>query len=438
MQLDSRLAFMSNDIGREMYGWATNLFPINRSLTGNGVRETLEYLKSQVPELVIHQVASGTSAFDWAVPDEWTINEAYIDDENGQRVLSLVDNNLHVLGYSTPVDKVVTREELDDYLYSLPDQPNAIPYVTSYYERKFGFCMTQEQRDSLSQGPFHIFIDSRIEPGFMNYGEVYIPGASEKEVLFSTYICHPSMANNELSGPVVALALAKHLSTRNDLRYSYRFVFTVETIGSIYYISKHLKELQANVVAGWVLTCMGDDRTYSFIPSRHGNTLTDRVSRKVLRELNSDFTEYTWLDRGSDERQFCSPGVDLPVASIMRSKYEEYPEYHTSLDNLDVISPNGLQGSYNALERAIQILESNNKWKILTKCEPQLGKRGLYPNTSTKNAIDLIRNQMNVISYLDGENDVIEISEKCKIDYRETLKIIEMLNHANLVERISS
>jgi aminopeptidase-like protein len=438
MQLDSRLAFMSNDIGREMYGWATNLFPINRSLTGNGVRETLEYLKSQVPELVIHQVASGTSAFDWVVPDEWTINEAYIDDENGQRVLSLVDNNLHVLGYSTPVDKVVTREELDDYLYSLPDQPKAIPYVTSYYERKFGFCMTQEQRDSLSQGPFHIFIDSRIEPGFMNYGEVYIPGASEKEVLFSTYICHPSMANNELSGPVVALALAKHLSTRNDLRYSYRFVFTVETIGSIYYISKHLKELQANVVAGWVLTCMGDDRTYSFIPSRHGNTLTDRVSRKVLRELNSDFTEYTWLDRGSDERQFCSPGVDLPVASIMRSKYEEYPEYHTSLDNLDVISPNGLQGSYNALERAIQILESNNKWKILTKCEPQLGKRGLYPNTSTKNAIDLIRNQMNVISYLDGENDVIEISEKCKIDYRETLKIIEMLNHANLVERISS
>jgi len=438
MQLDSRLAFMSNEIGREMYDWATILFPVNRSLTGIGVRETLEYLKSQVPELVIHQVASGTSAFDWVVPDEWTINEGYIDDENGQRVLSLVDNNLHVLGYSTPVDKVVTREELDNYLYSLPDQPNAIPYVTSYYERKFGFCMTQEQRDSLSQGPFHILIDSRIEPGFMNYGEVFIPGASEKEVLFSTYICHPSMANNELSGPVVALALAKHLSTRNDLRYSYRFIFTVETIGSIYFISKHLKELQANVVAGWVLTCMGDDRTYSFIPSRHGNTLTDRVSRKVLRDLKSDFTEYTWLDRGSDERQFCSPGVDLPIASIMRSKYEEYPEYHTSLDNLDVISPNGLQGSYNALERAIQILETNNKWKVLTKCEPQLGKRGLYPNTSTKNAIDLIRNQMNVISYLDGENDVIEISEKCKLDYRETLKIIEILNGANLIERISS
>jgi len=433
--MGSGMVVMNNDIGHEMYNWAKHLFPINRSLTGPGVRETLNFLKSHLPELMIHEVASGSRAFDWTVPDEWTISEGYIDDENGQRVLSLAENNLHIMGYSTPIDKVVSREELEQYLYSLPDQPNAIPYVTSYYERKFGFCITHEQRESLSQGPFHIVIDSKIESGYMNYGELVIPGTSAEEVIFSTYICHPSMANNELSGPVIALALAKYLTSMKNLRYTYKFIFTVETIGSIYYISKHLNELRANVVAGWVLTCMGDDRIYSFLPSRHGNTLSDRISRKVLRDIEPEFIEYTWLDRGSDERQYCAPGVDLPVASIMRSKYEEYPEYHTSLDDMNVISPEGLQGSYNALESAIQILESNHKWKVLTICEPQLGKRGLYPNTSTKTAIDLIRNQMNVMSFLDGQTDLIDVSEKCNLDYASTLQIVETLYCANLIEK---
>ncbi len=420
-----------------MHDWARQLFPINRSLTGEGVRETLRFIKGLVPELQVFEVPTGTHAFDWVVPKEWSIRDAWIADANGKKIIDFRENNLHCMGYSAPIDKIVTREELELYLYSLPNQPNAIPYVTSYYKENSGFCLTQTQRDSLGIGPFHIFIDSQLFDGHLSYGELLIPGESPESILFSTYICHPSLANNELSGPVVALALAKYVKSLKNKRYSYRFLFTVETIGSIYYISKHLEELKKNLVCGWVLTCIGDDRNYSYVPTRNGNTLTDNISRRVLKDLVEKYVEYSWLDRGSDERQYNSPGVNLPVGSLMRTKYGEYPEYHTSLDTLDVISPEGLAGGLSMLVQAVNILETNDTYRVNVECEPQLGKRGMYPNTSTKSSGAQVRNLMNVISFLDGELDLLGISEICGISYNEVVSIINKLGDVGLVEKVS-
>lgn len=414
----------------------SELFPYNRSLTGTGVRKTLEYIKDLLPELEIFEVPSGTNAFDWTVPKEWTINDAWIADLSGNKLIDFKNNNLHVMGYATPIDRIVTRDELEAHLYSLADQPDAIPYITSYYKENYGFCLTQTQRDSLGDGPFHIFIDSRLFNGNMTYAELFIPGETQDEIFFSTYVCHPSMANNELSGPVVATALAKHIQSLEVRRYSYRFLFTVENIGATYYVSKNLTRMQSNIKAGWVLTCMGDNRTYSYVPSRVGNSLTDSISRRVLQDLGEEFKEYSWLDGGSDERRYNSPGVELPIGSLMRSMYGEYPEYHTSLDNLEVVSPAGLNGGLIMLQNAVRILETNFHLRINTLCEPQLGKRGLYPNTSTKSSGAEVRNLMNVISFLDGNLDLLEIAEKCQVSYGEVLSIVERLKFAGLLDRI--
>ena len=419
-----------------MYQWAAKLFPLNRSLTGNGVRLTLEFIKNELPKLQIYEVPSGTKAFDWTVPKEWSISAGWIADLNGRKLVDFESNNLHVMGYSTPIDKVVTRDELEVHLHSLPDQPDAIPYITSYYKENFGFCLTEIQRKSMGEGPFHIYIDSQLFDGNMTYAELFIPGETEEEILFSTYVCHPSMANNELSGPVVAVALAKHIESLEERHFSYRFIFTVENIGATYYISRHLAHMRDHIKSGWVLGCLGDDRTFSYVPTRFGNTYTDSISRRVLQDLSENFTEYKWLDGGSDERRYNSPGVELPIGSLMRSMYGQYPEYHTSLDNLEVISPAGLQGGLTMLIDAVQILETNFYWRIKTKCEPQLGKRGLYPNTSTKSSGAEVRNLMNVVSFLDGSLSVLEIAEKCEMRYSEVIEILEKLIKADLVEKV--
>ena len=423
-------------MGELMYKWASQLFPFNRSLTGDGVRQTLDYIKEQLPQLEILEVPSGTPAFDWVVPKEWRIREGWIANSAGAKLIDFAVNNLHIMSYSIAVNRMVSRTELEPYLYSLPDQPEAIPYITSYYKENFGFCLSQVQRDSLGEGPFHIYIDSELFDGNLTYGELTVPGDSTEEILFSTYICHPTMGNNELSGPVVSMALAQHIQSLPSRRYTYRFLFTVETIGSILYISKNLERMSKHLRGGWVLTCMGDDRIYSFVPTRSGETMTDLISRRVLKDLGSESREYSLLDRGSDERQYNAPGVDLPIASLMRSKYGEFPEYHTSLDNLDLISPVGLSGGLDMLKMAVNILESNDYWRVKVLCEPQLGKRGLYPNTSTKASGDLVRNQMNVISYLDGELDLLQIADKCKISYTEAQEIIEKLRSADLIEKL--
>jgi aminopeptidase-like protein len=422
------------DSGATMHGWATDLFPICRSLTGDGVRETLDYLQALLPGLARSEVPSGTRVMDWTVPDEWNIKDAYVADLEGNRLIDFAQNNLHVVGYSTPVDETLSRAELEPHLHSLPEQPDAIPYVTSYYSRNWGFCLTQRQRDELGDGLFRVVIDSTLVAGSLTYADIVIPGESTDEILLSTYFCHPSMANNELSGPVVATALARWLLSLENRRYTYRIVFLPETIGSITYLAEHLVELQSRVRAGWVLTCIGDDRTYSYLESRLGGTLADRVSLQVLEEADNDFISYSFLERGSDERQWCAPGVDLPVASLMRSKYGEFPEYHTSLDDLTLVTPSGLQGGFEMMREAIELVEANLKWRVTTLGEPQLGPRGLYPNTSTKASTALVRDMMNVLAYCDGEHDVIDIARICGISTGSVREIVGRMAVPGLVE----
>jgi aminopeptidase-like protein len=324
--------------------------------------------------------------------------------------------------------------ELQNNLYSLPDQPTAIPYVTSYYQERWGFCLTQQQRNSLEDGEYEVFIDSELFEGFLTYGELLIKGETDKEIFISTYICHPSMANNELSGPTVATFLAIWLSGRPKNRYSYRFVFIPETIGSIAYLSANKDNLRANVYAGFNVTCIGDNRDYSFLPSRNGKTISDEVAKHVLKHICPTYKSYKWTDRGSDERQYCSPGIDLPIASIMRTKYGKYDEYHTSLDDLvSVVTPEGLDGGFNALKIAIEVLEENKYPKINVYGEPQLGKRGLYPTLSTKTSSIELRLMMDLITWSDGSKSMLEIAEICDVPIWTLYPIVRKLNQHGLL-----
>lgn len=424
---------MTQGIGIEMHGWMRDLFPVCRSLTGDGVRETLAYIARILPHLTVHEVPSGTQAFDWTVPDEWNIRSAYIEGESGRRLVDFANNNLHVVGYSTPVDEWMSLAELQPHLHSLPEQPDAIPYITSYYARRWGFCLPHSVREKLPEGRYHVVIDSTLEPGSLTYGEVMLKGSEEKEILLSTYVCHPSMANNELSGPVVTTALARWLSSLPGRRYSYRIVFIPETIGAIVYISRHLEELRRRTVAGYVITCIGDDRAYSLLRSRDGNTLADRAAKLVMRHHAPDHVEYSYLDRGSDERQYCSPGVDLPVASIMRTRYQSYPEYHTSLDDLSLVTPSGLEGGFTALRKVIELLEGNRVYTAVHPCEPQLGRRGLYPTLSTRGAGNSVRAMTNLLSYADGTRDLVDIATLTGIGADEALETAGRLLNAGLI-----
>jgi aminopeptidase-like protein len=420
------------NIGQEMYDWAIDLFPINRSLSGDGVRETLNYIKNIVPEMDIFEVPSGTKCFDWTIPKEWNCDDAYIIDPDGNKICNFKNNNLHLVGYSTPIDEEIDYDEIIEHLYYIEDQPTAIPYITSYYSERWGFCLSFNEFKKLKKGTYKVKINSELKNGSLTYGEIKIKGESEKEIFLSTYICHPSMANNELSGPVVTTALVNFVKSLTNRRYSYRIVFIPETIGSITYISRNIDEMKKNIIAGFNITTIGDNRSYSYIPTRYGNTLSDKVSKHVLQ--NIDYVKYTFLDRGSDERQYCSPGVDLPIATICRTKYGQYPEYHTSLDDLSVISPDGLWGGYDKLKKAIQLLEYNNYYKINVSCEPQLGKRGLYPTISTKLSGAIVGTMMDFIAYADGNNDLIDIANIIGVQAEELFEIVKKMRKANLIE----
>ena len=423
---------LESKVKEEMYELCERLFPICRSITGDGVRKALQMLVEVYGnEINIHEVPTGTKVFDWTVPKEWNIKEAYIENSKGQRVIDFKNNNLHVVGYSLPVDKFVDLQELKSVVYTQPDQPD----VTSYYKECYGFCMSQNQLDKLPEDTYHIVIDSELKEGSLTYGEIIIPGDTEEEVFLSTYICHPSMANNELSGPVVATFLAKWLNLLVKRRYTYRIIFIPETIGAITYLSKNLQYLKEHVIAGFNLSCVGDNRTFSYVESRYGDTLADKAAKNVLSFYYPDYKTYSFLKRGSDERQYNAPGVDLPVCAICRSKYGEYPEYHTSKDNLELISPEGLLGAYEVYQQCILSLENNYSYKINVLCEPQLGKRGLYPTTSQKGTYDAVKVMIDFIAYADGSNDLIDISNIIGVPVNELLTVIEKLEKVDLLTR---
>jgi aminopeptidase-like protein len=422
-------------IGNDIHTLAQRLWKINRSITGEGVRETLSVLKDIIPSLKIHSVPTGTPVFDWTVPNEWKVSDAYIVTPDGEKICKFAENNLHLLGYSIPFKGRMSLSELKNHLYTLPEQPDAIPYITSYYKERWGFCLTHEQYESLVEGEYEVYIESELFHGELNYGELLIKGQSEKEIFLSTYICHPSMANNELSGPTVVTFLAKWLTEQSNLRYSYRIIFIPETIGSITYLNFNYKQMKERVVAGFNVTCVGDDRAYSYVPSRDGDTISDQIALHVLKWTDAEFVRYSWFDRGSDERQYCAPGIDLPIASIIRTKYGKYLEYHTSLDDLEtVVTPSGLDGGYWAIRRAIDALEHNKNFKVSVLGEPQMGKRGLYPTLSTKKSGEEVRLMMDFISLCDGKTSLLNIADKLNVPIWDLYDLCDKLEKYNLLE----
>tara|TARA_A100001011_G_scaffold398515_2_gene503242 strand:- start:22573 stop:23856 length:1284 start_codon:yes stop_codon:yes gene_type:complete len=423
---------------KKLYKFAKDLYPIHRSITGEGVRKTLSYIKKIIPNLKIKSIPSGKKVFGWEIPKEWSVKDAYVKNNKGHKVIDFKKNNLHLVSYSSPINKKINLKELKKRLYFLKNQPKAIPYITSYYSKHWGFCISYEKLKKLKKGTYEILIQSEFKNGFLNYGEIVIPGKSKDEILISTNICHPSMGNNETSGIVVTTALAQWLSKLKDRRYTYRIIFIPETIGSIAYISLNKKKLKKNVKAGFVVVCVGDNKAYSFLSSKEENTLSDRAALYALKKYVKKFKYYNFLERGSDERQFCSPGIDLPVCSIMRSKYGTYPEYHTSLDDLKFISGKGLKGSLEILKKTLEILEINFTYKNTYNsfCEPKLNNFNLRPPISFKKNYDYDKNLLNILLYADGKRDLIDLSNKINVDIFEVNQIIDRLIKSRLLKKI--
>lgn len=443
------------DTGKKMFELCKELFPICRSITGDGVRQTLNIIKGIVPEMNIYEVPTGTQVFDWTVPKEWNITEGYIENEEGVRIVDFKENNLHVLGYSVPIDEYFTLEELMPHIYTLKDQPDVIPYSTSYYKERWGFCMSENLRKSLPEGKYHAVIKSTLTEGSLSYAELILPGRYDKEIFLSSYVCHPSMANNECSGPALITYLADYLKKLPEREYTYRLVLVAETIGAITYISKNLETLKKNVICGYNLTCVGDDRTYSIVRSKYGDTLADKVLLKALKDMGVKYDEYSYLKRGSDERQYAAPGVDLPLVCFCRSKYHVYPEYHTSADNLDIISPDGLGGSFDVITRCIRELEEKGldagvevesfrpsikddgaKYMVNCLCEPQLGKRGLMSTMSNKESYQESQILKDMVAYADGTNTLKQLSVLLDKPYDQVKAVADKLLDNGLLKLV--
>jgi aminopeptidase-like protein len=410
------------------------LWPILRSITGEGVRETLAILSEIVPLRRI-EVPTATKVFDWTVPPEWVVREAYVLTPTGERILDVRENNLHLLNYSAPFLGTLTRAQLDEHLHSLPEQPCAIPYVTSYYEPRWGFCISQEQRDTLPDGDYTVVVDTEHVPGSLSIGEAVLPGSGEGEVLISTYTCHPSLANNELSGLLVSAFLHRRLSRWNTRRLTYRFVFAPETIGAITYLSLRGEHLRESLLAGYVVTCVGTDERFTLKRSRRGDSLADRAALHVLSGLPKQPRVLDFFPSGSDERQYCSPGFNLPVASVMRSMYGSYPEYHTSLDDRDLISGAALRESIDVYERILRVLDENRTYvSRVPMCEPQLSSRGLYGTLGTRERPRFTDAIMWVLNYADGEHDLLAVADASGIALDELARAGAACLQAGLVD----
>lgn len=392
-----------------MIKWAKDLYPICRSITGKGTEETLKYFKKLNPEFKIINFKSGSRVFDWKIPKEWNIKNSYIQHESGKKYAEFKKSNLHVVGYSTPINKWMSKKKLLENIFTQKDQPNSIPYVTSYYKKRWGFCLSEKEKKKLPSGNYRAFINSSLKNGNLKLSHAILKGKSKKEIFFSSYVCHPSMVNNELSGPVLLNAIMKYIKKNYKKRkFSYRFVLLPETIGSIAYLSKYQKEMKKNILCGYNLTCVGDTRAYSYVRSRDGNSISDFYMDKYLKKMKN-FKKYEYIDRGSDERQYCSPSVDLPICSFSKSKF--YKEYHTDKDNFKVVTQKGLMESLKVFMKIIDDLEKSIFPKTKIFCEPNLGKRNLYPTLSQKGNYKSVKLRMDLLAYSDGRKNLEFISQ---------------------------
>lgn len=420
---------------RELKLLLDRLWPILRSITGEGVRETLAIL-SEVAPLERIEVASATKVFDWTVPPEWVVREAYVITPTGERILDVRESTLHLLNYSVPFRGTLTRAQLDEHLHSLPDMPQAVPYFTSYYEPRWGFCISQQQREALPEGDYEVVIDTEHINGSLSIGEAVLPGDGEGEVLISTYTCHPALAN-ELSGMLVAAFLHRRLSRWPARRLTYRFVFAPTTIGSISYLSLRGEHLREALLAGYVVTCVGAGERFTLKRSRRGDTLADRAALHVLGQLPEPPRVLDFFPGGADERQYCSPGFNLPVASVMRSMYGSYPEYHTSLDNRDLVTPAALRESIDVYERILRVLDTNRRYvSRVPMCEPQLGSRGLYDTFGMRDRSAAKSALLWLLNYADGEHDLLEVADMSGIALAELASAGAACCEAGLVEAI--
>ena len=419
-----------NFYGKMMIDMAKELYPINRSITGEGLRKTLGLIKKKVP-LKTKFFKSGKKVFDWTIPKEWHIKSAYILDlKNKKKYANFDKNNLHIVGYSQPINKIVSINQLKKHIHIDKKNKTAIPYVTSYYKKTWGFCLSQNELKNIRNQKYRVVIDSYFKNGVMNYGELLLKGKLKKEILFSTYICHPSMANNELSGPVINTALINYVNNLKNKKYSYRFIFVPETIGSIAYINKNLKKLKSKMLAGFIIHCAGDDRKYSFVQTPQQNTFAETVIKSSFIGLKKQKI-YEFKDRSSDERQYCSPKVDLPLVAFSRSK--EFPEYHTNKDNFDLVTEKGLEGSLEIFKNIISAFETNLCPKTNFICEPNLGKRNLYPTISKKGNYDNIRTRMHLIANSDGKNNIFEISLRIGKKLKEVIEELKVLKNNKII-----
>jgi len=418
--------------GKEMYSLIKSLFPICRSITGNGVRETLKIIQKHIL-LTIHETPTGTKAFDWTIPKEWNIEDGYILDSNQNKIIDFKKSNLHILNYSIPIDKKVTFSELKEHIHTLPEQPDTIPYLTSYYKEEWGFCMSHNDFLKLSDEEYHVVIKSTLENGSLTYGEYYVEGQIKDEFILTCYICHPSLCNDNLSGTVLITFIAKILSKIKPY-YSYRFLFIPETIGAITWLSKNESNLE-KIKHGLVATCVGDSGIITYKKSRHGDAEIDKVAEHVLKTIEKH-NIIDFFPSGSDERQFSSPGFDLPFGSLMRTIYGSFPEYHTSSDDLDFVKAEFLADSFSKYIEIIFVIENNRKYLNLNpKCEPQLGKRGLYrmiggqkEDGSNEMAIFWILNLS------DGNNSLLDICNRSGLEFCLIKNLSDKLVSLNLLE----
>jgi aminopeptidase-like protein len=403
-------------LGAQMHQLIAELYPICRSITGNGVRKSLRVLQDYIP-LDLHEVPTGTQVFDWTVPKEWNIRDAYIKNSSGKKVIDFQRSNLHLLNYSIPIHKKLSLAELKAHLFSLPDRPDWIPYKTSYYKETWGFCLTHRQLESLEEDEYEVFIDSSLKDGYLTYGEYFLPGESDDEILFSCHCCHPSLCNDNLSGMALTTFLAKQIASQSR-RYSYRFLFVPGTIGSIAWLSLNESKVE-RIKHGLVVAGVGDAGKLTYKKSRRGDAEIDQVVAHVLQHSGKEYAIEDFSPYGYDERQYCSPGFNLAVGSLTRTPFNHYPEYHTSADNLDFVHPTSLADSLEKYLTVIDILENNRTYLSTNpKCEPQLGKRGLYESIggkqSTKNSEMAMLWTLNLS---DRNHSLLDISDRANLPF---------------------